>query len=77
MISFSARKCLTIFYTFRQYFHSPLENNVLLGELVIKHCRVMDTAKKPLWLVWENPDPLADVSHAFNSIIFKNGDDLR
>jgi phosphatidylinositol-4,5-bisphosphate 3-kinase len=37
----------------------------------------MDTAKKPLWLVWENPDPLADISHQFNSIIFKNGDDLR
>jgi phosphatidylinositol-4,5-bisphosphate 3-kinase len=38
----------------------------------------MDTAKKPLWLVWENPDPLAEqISHHYNSIIFKNGDDLR
>merc|ERR1711997_52177 len=39
----------------------------------------MDSAKKPLWLVWMNPDPLADKlkGHERNAIIFKNGDDLR
>jgi hypothetical protein len=37
----------------------------------------MDTAKKPLWLEWSNPDQLADVSSKTNAIIFKNGDDLR
>ena len=39
----------------------------------------MDSAKKPLWLVWLNPDPLADKvkGHEQNAIIFKNGDDLR
>jgi len=50
-----------------------------LGELVVEKCRIMDSAKKPLWLVWKNPDPLADRIKGFstNSIIFKNGDDLR
>ena len=60
-----------------QYFHSPLENTVLLGELELSQCKVMDSAKKPLWLVWKNPDQLADRLHEFNAIIFKNGDDLR
>ena len=38
----------------------------------------MDSAKKPLWLVWENNDHLAkDINYETNAIIFKNGDDLR
>ena len=60
-----------------QFFHSPLENTVLLGELDIAQCKSMDSAKKPLWLVWKNPDELADKLHEYNAIIFKNGDDLR
>ncbi len=60
-----------------QYFVSPLENNVTLGELCIDECRIFDSAKKPLWLVWNNPDPLANIQHEKNTIIFKNGDDLR
>jgi hypothetical protein len=51
----------------------------MLGELLVSKCRVMDSAKKPLWLVWSNPDPLADKlkGHERSAIIFKNGDDLR
>ena len=62
-----------------QNFYSPLENTLMLGELQVAKCRVMDSAKKPLWLVWLNPDPLADKlkGHERNAIIFKNGDDLR
>lgn len=60
-----------------QYFHSPLENTVMLGELDISQCKSMDSAKKPLWLVWKNPDELADKLHQWNAVIFKNGDDLR
>ena len=62
-----------------QNFYSPLENTLMLGELLVSKCRVMDSAKKPLWLVWMNPDPLADKlkGHERNAIIFKNGDDLR
>lgn len=62
-----------------QNFKSPLEHTLMLGDLVVNLCRVMDSAKKPLWLVWQNPDPLADKlrGHEQNAIIFKNGDDLR
>ena len=58
-------------------FQSPLENSVTLGELDITQCRIVDSAKKPLWLVWRNPDELADQLHEYHAIIFKNGDDLR
>ena len=38
----------------------------------------MDSAKKPLWLVWKNNDPMAkDINYDSNAVIFKNGDDLR
>ena len=60
-----------------QNFMSPLESNTILGTLETDKCRIFDSAKKPLWLVWRNPDPLAHIQHAFNTIIFKNGDDLR
>ena len=60
-----------------QCFQSPLDNNVVFGELVVEECRVMNSAKKPLWLVWKNHDPLADIQYERNAIIFKNGDDLR
>ena len=60
-----------------QNFLSPLENNVILGDLIVNKCKVFDSAKKPLWLVWKNPDPLANIQHEVNTIIFKNGDDLR
>jgi len=60
-----------------QNFLSPLENNVILGDLEVNKCKVFDSAKKPLWLVWKNPDPLANIQHDYNTIIFKNGDDLR
>eukprot|EP00093_Oithona_nana_P011343 11343.XXX_552124_548884_1 [CDS] Oithona nana genome sequencing. len=60
-----------------QNFMSPLDNNIILGSLEVDKCRIFDSAKKPLWLVWKNPDPLAHIQHDFNTIIFKNGDDLR
>jgi len=62
-----------------QNFYSPLENTLMLGEVMVNQCKVMDSAKKPLWLVWKNPDPLADKlkGREKNAIIFKNGDDLR
>ena len=44
---------------------------------MVGECRLMDSAKKPLWLVWKNHDPLADIQYDSHAIIFKNGDDLR
>ncbi|EFX69553.1 hypothetical protein DAPPUDRAFT_300912 [Daphnia pulex] len=60
-----------------QNFTSPLNGNHTLGSLVADNCRIMDSAKRPLWLIWKNPDPLGHAIQPLYSIIFKNGDDLR
>jgi len=60
-----------------QNFTSPLNGNHTLGSLVAENCRIMDSAKRPLWLIWKNPDPLGHAIQPLYSIIFKNGDDLR
>lgn len=60
-----------------QNFTSPLNGNHVLGSLVAENCRIMDSAKRPLWLIWKNPDPLGNAIQPLYSIIFKNGDDLR
>ena len=40
-----------------------------------KYCKVMPSKKRPLFLVWNNPDSMADEC-PYNDyrIIFKNGD---
>lgn len=38
---------------------------------------MMSSAKRPLWLNWENPDMMSELLFQNNEIIFKNGDDLR
>ncbi|TUJ24210.1 Phosphatidylinositol 4,5-bisphosphate 3-kinase catalytic subunit alpha isoform [Bagarius yarrelli] len=38
---------------------------------------IMSSAKRPLWLNWENPDIMSELLFTNNEIIFKNGDDLR
>ncbi|PRD35280.1 UNVERIFIED_CONTAM: Pik3ca [Trichonephila clavipes] len=57
-----------------QNFPSPLNNNHVLGNLIVEDCKILDSAKRPLWLVWLNPDPMAECLFKYNSIIFKNGD---
>lgn len=56
---------------------NPLNNSLNLGNILVDECRIMDSAKRPLWLVWSNPDPMSHISFPTNAIIFKNGDDLR
>lgn len=34
----------------------------------------MTSKKLPLWLVWDNPDTMADVADTKYLIMFKNGD---
>lgn len=34
----------------------------------------MSSAKRPLWLNWENPDIMSELLFTNNEIIFKNGD---
>ena len=45
---------------------------LLLG-LIIDKCKTMDSAKAPLWLVFENADRHGDPI----TVLFKSGDDLR
>ncbi|KAK3090339.1 hypothetical protein FSP39_011033 [Pinctada imbricata] len=58
-------------------FLSPLNNSYRLGDLTAGECLVKMSKKRPLWLVWDNPDPLADLYFTTYKMIFKNGDDLR
>ena len=55
---------------------NPLNNNLVLGNILVEECQQLDSAKRPLWLVWSNPDPMSYVSCPTNAIIFKTGDDL-
>lgn len=56
---------------------SPLYPSQNLGKIRQADCRVMTSKKLPLWLVWDNPDIMADVGECQYFIMFKNGDDLR
>ncbi|XP_065568407.1 phosphatidylinositol 4,5-bisphosphate 3-kinase catalytic subunit alpha isoform-like [Artemia franciscana] len=61
-----------------QNFTSPLNSGYTLGQLLADQCRIMDSAKRPLCLVWRNPDAVAeDALLNIHAAIFKNGDDLR
>lgn len=52
---------------------SPLSPLYKLKELRLKDCKVMNSKKRPLWLVWSNTDSAGpDIS-----LLYKNGDDLR
>eukprot|EP00069_Balaena_mysticetus_P008075 bmy_01106T0 len=58
-----------------QGFLLPLNPAHQLGNLRLEQCRIMSSAKRPLWLNWENPDITSELLFQ-NEIIFKNGDDL-
>ncbi|KAI3375957.1 hypothetical protein L3Q82_016375 [Scortum barcoo] len=57
-----------------QGFVSPLNPVHQLGNLRLEECRIMSSAKRPLWLNWENPDIMSELLFTNNEIIFKNGD---
>ena len=40
----------------------------------IEKCAVMSSKKKPLWLDFNNPDPLSDIWFPNYQLMFKNGD---
>ncbi|XP_059152563.1 phosphatidylinositol 4,5-bisphosphate 3-kinase catalytic subunit alpha isoform-like [Physella acuta] len=60
-----------------QNLHSPLNIAHILGEIQLEECCVKTSKKLPLWLVWSNPDAMADQADMFYRLMFKNGDDLR
>jgi phosphatidylinositol-4,5-bisphosphate 3-kinase len=60
-----------------QSFPSPLNYSHILGDLMIEQCDVKSSKKRPLFLVWKNPDQMAQCLCSDFQIIFKSGDDLR
>ncbi|XP_074980144.1 phosphatidylinositol 4,5-bisphosphate 3-kinase catalytic subunit alpha isoform isoform X3 [Caretta caretta] len=60
-----------------QGFVCPLNPVHQLGNVRLDECRIMSSAKRPLWLNWENPDIMSELLFTNHEIIFKNGDDLR
>uniref|UniRef100_A0A673CRL6 Phosphatidylinositol-4,5-bisphosphate 3-kinase, catalytic subunit alpha n=1 Tax=Sphaeramia orbicularis TaxID=375764 RepID=A0A673CRL6_9TELE len=54
-----------------------INNTLELFLCRLDECRIMSSAKRPLWLNWENPDIMSELLFQNNEIIFKNGDDLR
>ncbi|PAA94178.1 hypothetical protein BOX15_Mlig013303g1 [Macrostomum lignano] len=58
-------------------FTSPLEPSEELGMLKPERCKIKKSKKRPLWLEWVNPDPMASQHLTDYKLIFKYGDDLR
>uniref|UniRef100_K3X237 phosphatidylinositol 3-kinase n=1 Tax=Globisporangium ultimum (strain ATCC 200006 / CBS 805.95 / DAOM BR144) TaxID=431595 RepID=K3X237_GLOUD len=54
-------------------FQLPIDPRVEVGKILVNKCRVMDSAKKPLWLVFENAEEGGDPV----TVMFKAGDDVR
>ncbi|KAG6612614.1 phosphatidylinositol 3 and 4-kinase-like protein [Phytophthora cinnamomi] len=54
-------------------FQLPLDPRIEVGKIIVNKCRVMDSAKKPLWLVFENAEEGGDPV----TVMFKAGDDVR
>lgn len=54
-------------------FQLPIDPRIEVGRIIVSKCRVMDSAKKPLWLVFENAEQGGDPI----TIMFKSGDDVR
>lgn len=69
----SVQKCLfTAICNFHDIFVNSLDGLYLCVRL--EECRIMSSAKRPLWLNWENPDIMSELLFTNNEIIFKNGD---
>jgi len=50
-----------------------LDPSFITKSIIVNKCKVMDSKMKPLWLQFENADPLGENMY----VIFKAGDDLR
>lgn len=57
-----------------QHFPHPLDPSFSLGKMKMEECRIMSSAKRPLWLVWENHDVMAKAMFKDMKVIFKRGD---
>eukprot|EP01126_Amoeba_proteus_P004228 TRINITY_DN11421_c0_g4_i3.p1 TRINITY_DN11421_c0_g4~~TRINITY_DN11421_c0_g4_i3.p1 ORF type:complete len:857 (-),score=216.68 TRINITY_DN11421_c0_g4_i3:53-2623(-) len=50
-----------------------LDPSFITSGIIVDRCKIMDSKMKPLWLLFQNADPLG----ANMNVIFKAGDDLR
>lgn len=55
----------------------PLNISHELGAIDASRSRVLSSAKRPLYLVWLNKSPYAELYEHTFELIFKHGDDLR
>jgi len=53
--------------------HLPLNPSYQVNGILYEKCKFMDSKKLPLWVVWQNSDPVGAPIYT----IFKAGDDLR
>jgi len=54
-----------------------LQNLLFNLNFRIEECRVLGSAKQPLFLTWRNPEILARLTSPTHQLIFKCGDDMR
>ncbi|CAK4204787.1 unnamed protein product [Aphanomyces euteiches] len=54
-------------------FQLPIDPRIEVGKLIVAKCYVMNSAKSPLWLEFEN----AEAGQQSTAVIFKSGEDLR
>ncbi|OQR87155.1 phosphatidylinositol kinase [Achlya hypogyna] len=59
--------------TLPRSYQLPIDPRVEVGKLIVAKCKVMSSAKLPLWLVFENAEAGGDPV----VVIFKSGDDVR
>ena len=51
-------------------------NCFILYFIRVNECKIMNSKKRPLWIVWKNPDPMNEFLYDDFKIIFKNGDGM-
>ena len=60
------------------FLYSPININFMLGTLLVDRCKIHNSAKRPMRLVWENMDFMKDCTpYKEIEMIYKYGDDLR
>lgn len=58
-------------------FTSPLNRSHIFGRIDASHCRILSSAKRPLYLRWTNACEYSEYYGKSFDLIFKHGDDLR
>ncbi|RLO06175.1 hypothetical protein DYB28_002403 [Aphanomyces astaci] len=73
MVAALRERLTTLNETLPLSYQLPLDPRVEVGKIVVRKCKIMSSAKLPLWLEFENAEEGGDPV----VIIFKAGDDVR